>query len=344
MAGTNWNDRKYECEVPERPEEVEDKDSILRFSPMVWAKLQWFLWRADGIEVSGFGITKGNDPLYVIEFVTVLQENTGASTEMDDEAVAKYIDNQVAEHNRQPKDFARIWIHTHPSFSVSPSGTDEDTMEKWFGECDNAIMVIISDTEISARLDGKILGNSITVKYDLPTKVDWKCPLETTDHEEWEMEFVANIRKKTYIVTTYNAGGNSLSQQGNMGFNPRDYSHVGILSEAEIKRQLEEDDVHMAYLEEQEEKAMIERRDNLRLLGIDVGVKDRWLIDMPGVVSMTCKQEMKARKKGWKSDAIKIYGTLLFQCKDMIEVEGRVTKWLIKKEQIEKNRKERSTV
>jgi hypothetical protein len=98
---------------------------LLRFSPTAWAKLLYFRDRSDN-EVGGFGITEPDDLLYVREFITVKQEVSIVSVEFDDEAVADFFDTQV-DLGRQPEQFGRVWLHSHPGDSPQPSDIDEET-------------------------------------------------------------------------------------------------------------------------------------------------------------------------------------------------------------------------
>ena len=67
--------------------------------------------------------------------------------------------------------FARIWCHTHPGSSVTPSGTDEETFARCFGGCDWAVMFILGRTgNTYARLSFSTgPGGQILV----PVGVDW---------------------------------------------------------------------------------------------------------------------------------------------------------------------------
>lgn len=96
----------------------------LVFSPLAWLKLQHFCHAGD-TEIGGFGITSKNDPLYVIDFVTVRQATTALTVAFADDAVADYIDRCV-DAGLAPQNFLRVWCHTHPCSSANPSGIDED--------------------------------------------------------------------------------------------------------------------------------------------------------------------------------------------------------------------------
>lgn len=162
---------------------------ILRFSPYAWAKLLGFR-DAGPTEIAGFGVAPKGDVLLVEDFITVRQQCTAVTAAMDDEAVADYFDQQV-ELGRRPEQFARVWLHTHPGDSASPSGTDEETFERVFGKCDWAVMAILArGGQTYARLR---FGVGPGAQVLIPVQVDFSVPFPAADHEAWGDEFDRNI-------------------------------------------------------------------------------------------------------------------------------------------------------
>jgi len=161
----------------------------LRFSPTAWAKLLFLRDHGD-TEVGGFGVTLPDDPLLVTEFQLVGQECTPVTVAFDDLAVADFFDRQV-DQGRQPAEFGRIWIHTHPGNSPQPSSTDEDTFERVFGRSDWAVMFIIArGGESYARLRFNVgPGGSL----EIPVSVDYSRPFAGSDEPAWEEEYQANV-------------------------------------------------------------------------------------------------------------------------------------------------------
>jgi hypothetical protein len=92
------------------------------FAPRAWLKLQYFCHRGE-TEVGGFGITAPGQPLYVEELVTLPQDTSAVTVAFRDDAVADFFDRCV-DRKMSPERFARIWLHTHPGASVTPSATD----------------------------------------------------------------------------------------------------------------------------------------------------------------------------------------------------------------------------
>jgi hypothetical protein len=162
---------------------------VLRFTPTAWSKLLLFC-HAGPTEIGGFGITSPNDLLLIEEFVTVRQKVSFASVEFDDVGVADFFEGQV-EAGRRPEQFARIWLHTHPGDSPSPSGTDEQTFTRVFGHCDWAVMFILSRTGrtyVRLRFNAGPGG-----EVSLPVAVEFMHPFAGTDIPAWQAEYTAHI-------------------------------------------------------------------------------------------------------------------------------------------------------
>jgi proteasome lid subunit RPN8/RPN11 len=158
---------------------------ILRFSPYAWAKLLYLRDYGDS-EVGGFGIASANDVLLIEEVQLVKQMCTSVSVKFDDEAVADFFDEQV-DQGRRPDEFARVWVHTHPGSSATPSGTDEDTFDRCFGNTDWAVMFILAKSgRTYARLRFNVGPGS---ELMIPVDVDFQHPFSAADQTDWENEF-----------------------------------------------------------------------------------------------------------------------------------------------------------
>jgi hypothetical protein len=202
----------------------------LTFSPLAWLKLQFFLHAGD-TEVGGFGLTPApgvpgtsapgipalgqpatedagaggatSGGLYVTDFVTVKQRCTPVSVAFDDQAVADYFE-ACADKGIHPSRAARIWCHTHPGESPQPSGTDEETFERVFGQCDWSVMFIMGRTGQTYTRLSFSAGPGAAVL--LPVAVDWAAwPALASDPRKldgvfqgWADEYLANIHVETW--------------------------------------------------------------------------------------------------------------------------------------------------
>lgn len=170
---------------------------VLTFSATAWIKLQ-FLCHLGDTEVGAFGIASHDDVLYVEDVETVKQHCSCVSVVFDDEAVADFFDAQV-EAGRAPEQFARIWLHTHPSDTPTPSEVDEDTFTRVFGRCNWAVMFILArggQTFCRLRVGsvkdrGVAIASTIPVEVDYSTlaEIDFKIPIK-----DWIEEHERNVQ------------------------------------------------------------------------------------------------------------------------------------------------------
>lgn len=169
--------------------EPRSRAPVLRFTPAAWAKLEFFRDRGQ-TEIGGFGIAAPGDLLRIEEFITVRQATTCVSVAFDDAAVADFFEAQV-DAGRKPQQFSRIWLHSHPGDSPTPSGTDERTFADVFGRCDWAVMFVLAQGgETYARLRFSVgPGGDVLI----PTEVDSTPPFAGSDHAAWTIEYERNI-------------------------------------------------------------------------------------------------------------------------------------------------------
>jgi len=167
-------------------------------------------WRDMGdTEVTGFFITQKDQFNKVIDAVIVKAECTGATVDIDAEALENlYL--TMAEKNIYP-DQLQIWWHTHPGNSASPSGTDQTTFKELGQDRTLNLMYILAcGGEEFAQL-------SVT---DLTTKVMLKTPIEV-EHpfEKWSnFPSYADLKKDyddNVIIYSYNSAYPNLSSYHN---------------------------------------------------------------------------------------------------------------------------------
>jgi len=172
------------------------RKQALRFSPTAWAKLLYFRDKSDN-EAGGFGVTEPDDLLFVKEFITVKQQVTAVSVKFDDQAIGNFFEDQV-DLGRKPEQFARIWLHSHPSDCPEPSSIDEDTFERVFGNCQWAVMFIVAqDNETYAKMSFNVgPGGQILI----PVEIDFSRDFEPTNHELWDTEYAANVKAIEWLT------------------------------------------------------------------------------------------------------------------------------------------------
>ena len=104
--------------------------------------------------------------------------------------MAQFFDAQV-DAGRQPAQFGRIWIHTHPEISAQPSITDEETLARVFAKAEWAVMFILSKTDdVYCRLRFNVGPGG---EMEIPVEVDYGREFAGTDFAAWGAEYLANV-------------------------------------------------------------------------------------------------------------------------------------------------------
>lgn len=175
-------------------------DISLRFSPKAYSKLFQARDKWD-VEISGWGICEDpDDLLHVTDFITVPQECTSTSTEMDDDGVADFFDAML-ERGLTHEQFSRIWIHTHPGSCSNPSQMDEETFEEQFANSNWAVMVILSKSGswyCRYKMNkGPVDAIELPVRWYPSHRTGWLPDEEDQFHEKLE----SDVRRKTYNLT-----------------------------------------------------------------------------------------------------------------------------------------------
>ena len=122
-----------------RPPPSDTANRIL-LRPAAFLKLM-YCCHAAATEIGGFGISSATDPLVIDAFALVAQTCSSVTVAFDDASVADHAERYV-EAGIGPDRSMRIWIHTHPGESATPSMTDERTFASSFGGCDWSAMLI----------------------------------------------------------------------------------------------------------------------------------------------------------------------------------------------------------
>jgi hypothetical protein len=184
---------------------------VLKFTPYSWAKLV-FLRDLGKTEVGFMALTKRPDLNRVIDVLMPPQECSSAYTEFKEEGLAEFFEKMV-DKGHHPEEFGRIWCHTHPFESPTPSGTDETTFTREFSGPDWAIMFIVGTSgKTSCRLRWRsnpavahiIPGEKCTKELDIA--IDYRGDFPGTDKKAWEEEYKANWSEKVY-TRTHNVTG-----------------------------------------------------------------------------------------------------------------------------------------
>jgi hypothetical protein len=181
-----------------RPLTLRRTGPSLRFNPYAWAKLVYLRDRGE-TEIGGFGLSAPDDPLLVIDFLTVQQRCTWATVKFDDVAVADLFDDLV-DQGLSPAQFGRIWLHTHPGDCPLPSMTDEATFARVFGRTDWSVMGIVAKNDATyARLSFHVgPGGAL----EIPLGVDFGQSFDASDARAWDEAYAAHISIETRVMAS----------------------------------------------------------------------------------------------------------------------------------------------
>lgn len=185
------NSRKQPDKKQVKVEPIEDHPHrpTLWFSPTAWIKLNW-LAHAGDTEIGGFALVPDPEELLITDFQLIKQSCTAVTVAFEDEAVADYFEHMV-DAGHQPDQFARLWIHSHPSDCPNPSSTDEATFRRVFGRCDWAIMFIVArggQTYARLRFSAGPGGQMI-----IPVGIRWDLPVGELDEAGWIDEYFEKV-------------------------------------------------------------------------------------------------------------------------------------------------------
>lgn len=166
----------------------------LLLSPYALAKMRWFCQR-DAVEISGFGIT--DKEFRIVDFMTTKQTVSGASIDLDILDVGRLWED-LTDQGLTMEQFGRIWLHTHPGNSNTPSSTDEETFHKHFGNCSWNVMAIMGrDGAIRAEIRFTVGPGGHAV---IPVEIDWNCQFPASNQDAWEKEYQDNIKIRAWTA------------------------------------------------------------------------------------------------------------------------------------------------
>lgn len=164
--------------------------STIYFTPHAMARLNAYIDYCDG-EVSLLGrVERLNSDFLVTEVHLLEQETTMASTELDSEAIARFL-TELVEKGEDPSTY-KLWVHSHVDFEVFWSATDEATcrrfQNKWM-----LSMVANRRRDYLGRID---VYEPIHLSAELPVRV--YTQLQDEEIEEIKEEIKQKVKHRTW--------------------------------------------------------------------------------------------------------------------------------------------------
>jgi hypothetical protein len=183
---------------------------VLQIRQAAWDKLVHLLSKPTEVGFMGVAYDVGH-PLVIDELVMVKQEATAGQTEFDDDALVAFWKNQQ-QLGRQPIQFGRVWVHTHPRGVDGPSSHDEQTFKRIFGTYNWAIMLIITkEAKYFCRL--RVTAPGVAIDKDIPVEI----LTEQKDTTEWDAEYDLAVQEPL-VRTGYVIGSNGNDNRYGYGY------------------------------------------------------------------------------------------------------------------------------
>lgn len=168
------------------------------------------------------GVTETENPFLVTRIELIQQRSTVGTTDFEDDALVRYMALAISGHLTgkplTPAQCMRVWIHTHPSDDVGPSGKDYNTLREKFSEQPRTIMMILGKNNtlgITRRyvVEGDAV-ESEQAKHDLFSLVDWSAEwtgMTEQDRKRWDEEY------KTKVLPPQRTGNQNVHIFGSPG-------------------------------------------------------------------------------------------------------------------------------
>ena len=218
----------------------------MRITPLAYQKLVWFMRRGN-TEVTGFGLLDAEEKDLIIDFNLVKQTCSTCTIDMDKEGMAEYVQHMYEKYEISPAQCFRIWIHTHPGNSNTPSGTDEEQFKElmeqypWF-----VMMIMAQDESIYCRLGHKINNEAVENILDgayrtilLNVEIDWTVACPTIDFEELEAQYNEFVSVKTFQTKkTHYYGGHTSQHQHQPSLWEQNYEEIDWTGRNSVTQQL----------------------------------------------------------------------------------------------------------
>lgn len=172
---------------------VLESNLIVRCSNDIYSKLMTYIDAVD-IEISGMGYSSYADGIVTIEDLHVLpQECTGVETELDQKALAKFMEARHRSGDTRP---INVWWHSHVRMGCFWSGVDQENALSLAENKDMFLsLVACKDGQVRCRVD---IGKPFKLTIDkLRLNIDLPQP-DNKAIDQWTKEAKSKVRVKTF--------------------------------------------------------------------------------------------------------------------------------------------------
>lgn len=156
---------------------------------------QLFGWAYSTVrEISCLGSVSRDGNRFIIEqFYLLKQSGTSASTELDQEAVAAFLEQLIAEGKKEEAGRIKCWVHSHPNMDAFWSKTDDETCRLLVN--DYLISIVVGNNfQIRCRID--IAAPVPLVLDNVP--VIYKIPRDDLIMEKYAAEVRSTVSEKLF--------------------------------------------------------------------------------------------------------------------------------------------------
>lgn len=160
--------------------------TYIHITPQAMAKLDTYI-KLVPTEVSGLGkVEKIDGELFITDVYLLEQVVSGVSTDLDTEAVSKFITDMVRK-GEDPGDI-KLWWHSHANMDTFWSGTDENTAERFQN---GWMLCIVGNRHGKYRVRFDIYEPIRATVDRLELKVAWK--VSQKEREKLEKEVSSKV-------------------------------------------------------------------------------------------------------------------------------------------------------
>lgn len=170
------------------------KVPALRFTPTAWA--QYLTIRDSGdTEVGAYGVTSEKDPLLVIGLVLPKQTVSVTSVDVDGDDLLD-LTEAMDKLGYSADRWSRVWCHTHPGNSATPSSVDE----AYFKELDqewSAMVILAENDETYCRFSWCPKSGAVASAV-VDIEIDYECDFPGTSRKEWLKECDKKVTRQVF--------------------------------------------------------------------------------------------------------------------------------------------------
>ncbi len=150
--------------------------------------------------------------MLVEDLLLIKQKVTCVTIDYDDNDLNRLL-YEMDQQKIPNEQFLRVWIHTHPGSSATPSGTDESTFNSIYRKYPHAIMFILAQggqTYTRLRLAHK---QGLETELQISNEVVFNCEYDCPNFDAWKKEYEQYVSVKTFVK----GGVNKRFQQNGNG-------------------------------------------------------------------------------------------------------------------------------